>query len=90
MFVASLLANIARESLLQVRPHQSARGRNLFEHVDVAGGAHVFQDLRPDANADLAQVRLAQQQHECAGLADAAADAEGELIVQNRLMIRVL
>ena len=45
--------------------------------MDVAGGAHVFQDLRPDADADLAQVRLAQQQHECAGLAYAAADAGG-------------
>ena len=39
--------------------------------------AHLLEDLGPDGHADLAEVRLLEQEHLRARLADAAADASG-------------
>jgi hypothetical protein len=55
--------------------------------VDVFGGAHVHQDFRPDGHGDLAKVRFAQQQHERAGLADAAADGQRHVTAQDALVV---
>jgi len=49
--------------------------RVLLKHVDVAPRAHLFQDLGPDTYANLAQVRLAQEQHQGSRLPNASADA---------------
>ena len=35
----------------------------LFDHVDVARGAQILEDLRPDAHADLTEVGLLEQEH---------------------------
>jgi hypothetical protein len=58
--------------------------------VDVAAVAHLLQHLRPDADADLAQVRLAQQEHHRARLADPGADGERDLVPQDRPVVREL
>lgn len=47
----------------------------LFQHEDIPLRAHIFQDLRPDGDADFAQMRFAQDLHERARLANAAANA---------------
>ena len=52
----------------------SVPSRGLLQYVDALLGAHVFEDLGPHRDRDLAQVGLLQQHHVGAGLADAAAD----------------
>ena len=70
--------------------HRSeARMPALFEDVDIASGAHVLEDFGPHTDADLAEVRLAQQQHQSARLTDSSADTERDFALQDRLMIRV-
>jgi len=53
----------------------------LFDYVNALLSAHILQDSGPDGGADFAEVSLLEQQHEGAGLADATADAQRNLIV---------
>ena len=59
----------------------------LFEDVDVLFGADLLEDLGPHAYGDFAEMRFPQQEHECAGLTDAAADAQRDFILHNGLVI---
>src|SRR5208337_3145412 len=59
----------------------------LFEDVDILFGADVLEDLGPHADGNFAEMRFPQQEHERAGLADAAADAQRNFILQNGLVI---
>src|SRR6266508_4941512 len=59
----------------------------LFDHSDVSLRAHVFKHFRPHRHADLAQVRLPEQEHHGARLPDLAADGEGERPVDDPLVI---
>ena len=49
------------------------------QDVDVLPGTDLHQDLGPDGDADLTQVRLPKEEHLRAGLTDAAPDTEREL-----------
>ena len=51
--------------------HRHTEARALVEHI-----------LRPDAGLDFAEVGLVEQHHAEAALADAAADAQGQLAVE--------
>src|SRR5208283_4329614 len=61
--------------------------RPLFEDVDILLGADLLEDLGPHAYGDFAEMRFAQEEHQGAGLADAAANAEGNFILHDALMI---
>ena len=55
---------------------------SLLKHEYFLLRAHLLQDLRPYRDADFAEMRLAQQQHQRARLPDAAADREGICVVE--------
>jgi hypothetical protein len=59
----------------------------LFYHEDVLLLAHVLEYFWPYGGGDLADVGLFQDAHEGAGLADASADTERDLTVQDRLVV---
>jgi hypothetical protein len=62
----------------------------LFEDADVPLGAYVLELFRPHCDAALAEVGCPQEVHVSPRLADAAADAQRYLVVENRLVIRQL
>ena len=66
----------------------SAAACRLLQNEDVAFRAQVLEDLRPHGHGDLPEVRLAEQIHVRPGLADAAADGQRDLVVQDRLVVR--
>jgi arabinose-5-phosphate isomerase len=80
-FAATALARYSSTKMfffaLQAATRKDGRGRP----------SHLFQHLRPDGDADFAQVGFAQQEHQRARLADAAADGERDLIIDNGLVI---
>ena len=59
----------------------------LFYNVDVFLFAHILQDFGPDGSADFAEMGFFEQGHKCSGLADAAANAQRKLVVDNALMV---
>src|SRR5215469_15570328 len=61
---------------------------SLVQHMNVLLLAHVLQHLRPHGDADLAEVGLAQEQHQRPRLPDAAADAQRDLVIDDRLVVR--
>ena len=50
------------------------QARQLIQHVYVFLGANVFEDLGPHGHTNFAEVSLAKEKHQSAGLADSAAD----------------
>ena len=68
----------------------SACERGLLKNENVFPGAHVPQDLGPDAHGNLAQMCFPEQEHQGARLSDASTDTERNFIFQNRLVIRKL
>ena len=56
--------------------------------MDVLLRADVLEDLWPHRYANLPQMGRAQQVHIGPGLPDAAPDAQWNLIVEDRLMVR--
>src|SRR5208337_10220 len=71
---------------LRITPKSGA----LIQYMDILLLAHLLQHLWPHRDADFAEVRFAQQQHQRSRLPDAAADAERNLVVDDRLVIREL
>jgi len=55
--------------------------------VNILLGAHLPEYPRPNGDAALPKVRLAEQIHVGSGLSDAAADAQRDFVVQDGLMI---
>ena len=82
--------------------HEGGKSKNLRSLAGCGAEPHnlqqrdvgVFKDLAgvlvPDGGLHFADVGLAQQQHAQAGLADAAADRQGELAFQQHLVERKL
>ena len=60
----------------------------LLKHEDVFLRSHLLQDLGPHRDADFSQVRFAQQEHQGTGLPNASANREGELVLDDSLMVR--
>src|SRR5512140_1076644 len=86
-------SNGKKERPLCLRPPPSWKSGSpgpLLDDVDVLLRAHLLQDLRPHGHADLAEVRLAQEEHQDARLADAAADRERQRPVHDALVVREL
>ena len=79
------LVTFCVERLSSVPP--KAGVKILFNDVDIFFVAHIFKDFRPDGSGDLAEVCLFQEEHKGAGLSYASADTEGELVIQDALMI---
>lgn len=59
----------------------------LFYNVNILLFAHILEYFWPDGGAHLANMGLFQEQHKCAGLADAPANAQRNLIVYDALMV---
>ena len=51
--------------------------------MDVLLPAHLLEYFRPYGGAHLANMRFFEKKHKCAGLPNAAADTERDLIIQN-------
>src|SRR5436190_11542042 len=64
------------------------QARQLIQHVYVFLGANVFEDPGPHRNTDFAEVSLAKEKHQSAGLADSAADRERNLVCEYGAMVR--
>ena len=58
--------------------------------MDVLLRADLLEDLGPHGHADLAQMRRSKQVHVGPRLPDPSADAQRDLIVEDRLVIRKL
>lgn len=74
----------------KVRIRYRLIGFILFKNVNVFRPANVFKLLRPDRDAYFTKMGRAQQVHVSPRLADASADGQRDLIVENRLVIRQL
>ena len=51
--------------------------------MDVLLSAHFLEYFRPYGGTNLSNMRFVKQKHKCAGLPDAAADAEWNLVIHN-------
>src|SRR5262245_8249116 len=74
----------------RLTPGPRGAGLSALQDVNVPLSAHLLEDLRPDGDAHLSQVGLPEQEHGGAGLPDAAADAQGKLVLQDALVIKEL
>ena len=65
----------------------TSNGRTSLKDVDVLLFADLFEFLGPDRDADLAEMCFFKEVHVGPRLPDAAADGEGYLVVEDRLVV---
>src|SRR5512139_4013872 len=60
---------------------------SLFNHMNVLLPAHVLENFGPDRHTHFSEMGFLEEKHEGAGLTDASSDAQGDVVVNDRLVV---